>query len=878
MTPFFFRASLVVVALAFLGKDSKAQTRTLTGHVPAAVTHLTAVDRLSGSARLSLTIGLPLKNQQALTNLLGQIYNHGDPNYRHYLTPQEFTDRFGPSESDYEKVVAFAESNGLAVVRKHPNRMLVSVTGSVADIERAFHVRMMVYPHPEEARTFYAPDVEPSPNLAVPILHIAGLDNYSLPRPAGLHADPFPPEPAPVPNGGSGSGGSYLGSDFRNAYAPGVALDGSGQSVGLLEFDGYYSSDITNYERLAGYTNTIANTIITNVLLDQFLGAPGPNNDEVALDIELTLSMAPGLSQVIVYEAGPQGSADDMLNRMATDNLAAQLGSSWTWGTGDDPNADQIFQEFAAQGQSFFNASGDVDAYGTSIPFPADNPYITVVGGTTLSTASNKLWSSETVWNMNNGQGSSGGISARYAIPAWQQGLNLTNSQGSAAYRNLPDVAMVANQIWVIYNNGGGAPRAGTSCAAPLWTAFMALVNQQGAAYGQAPAGFINPAIYAIGQRTNYTACFNDITTGSNTNSINPNRFFASPGYDLCTGWGTPAGQPLIDALQPPDYLVILPQTGFTTHGLPGGPFHPTAQTFSVTNAGPTPLTWAAGTASAWLDVSPTNGALPFNSPATQVAVNVNAAVYALATGTYGADVWFTNQTTGIVRSRHFTLQISPAIVQNGGFETGDFTDWTLNGNVFVNSVSSGSPIAGYAGKYAAALGQGFSLGYLSQSLTTSPGQAYLLSLWLENPQSGTPNQFLVDWNTNAFVTNTIFNQANMNSFAWTNLQFIVVAAGPSSTLAFGFRDDPAFLGLDDISLTPIPTPAPTITATNAGSIAFSWATLPGVIYQVQYQSNLSQTNWQNLGPAMVATNGSLFISDPISLMQNRFYRVVVSP
>ena len=80
----------------------------------------------------------------------------------------------------------------------------------------------------------------------------------------------------------------------------------------------------------------------------------------------------------------------------------------------------------------------------------------------------------------------------------------------------------------------------GTSCAAPLWAAFTALVNQQAAAASQPPVGFLNPALYAIGKGANYTTCFHDITTGNNTWSGSPNLFFAVPGYDLCTGWGTP--------------------------------------------------------------------------------------------------------------------------------------------------------------------------------------------------------------------------------------------------------------------------------------------------------------------------------------------------
>jgi subtilase family serine protease len=151
--------------------------------VLAAVMGLASVERLSASKRLDLAIALPLRNQAALSILLAQIYDPASPHYRQYLTPEQFTERFGPTEEDYAAVVAFAKANALTVSATHPNRVLLDFNATVADIEKAFHVNMRVYQHPKEARTFYAPDAEPSLDLAVPVLHISGLDNYSLPRP-----------------------------------------------------------------------------------------------------------------------------------------------------------------------------------------------------------------------------------------------------------------------------------------------------------------------------------------------------------------------------------------------------------------------------------------------------------------------------------------------------------------------------------------------------------------------------------------------------------------------------------------------------------------------------------------------------------------------
>ncbi|MGA3181083.1 MAG: protease pro-enzyme activation domain-containing protein [Verrucomicrobiota bacterium] len=796
------RTAVFPLALLLTMASRAAERQVLTGHRPAVVAHLQPMGNVPALTRMAISIGLPLRNRQGLTNLLQQLYDPESPNYHHYLTPGQFTAQYGPTEQDYQKLAAFVEGQGLKVTGRHPNRLLLDVSGSAAEAEKAFHVKMLVYQHPTEARTFYAPDVEPSLDLDVPVLRIAGLDNYMTPRPANLGAVPDGGPAGPAPNAGTGPGGSYQGNDFRAAYLPDVTNTGSGQALGLLELDGYYPNDIADYESRAG----LPNVTVTNVLLDGFLGTPGAYNFEVALDIELALAMAPGLSELIVYEAGSEGTVDSVLSRMAEDNLAKQLSSSWLWNPGDDPTADQIFQQFAAQGQSFFTAAGDVDAYTGAIPFPADNPFITVVGATSLSTTSGGAWSSETVWNFNNGQGGGGGISTTYTIPTWQQGMNMTINGGSTTYRNLPDVAIVGYNVSIIYDDGVTNAFYGTSCSAPLWAAVVALANQQAGDYGQPAVGFINPAIYGLGQATNYLSCFHDITTGNNTNSGSPTQFFACPGYDLCTGWGTPASQALINALAPPSYLVISPAAGLTATGLPGGPFTPSSQSCYVSNFGPVTLSWSLANTAAWLNVSASSGTLPAGGIATPVSLSFNSAANDLASGAYSTALAFTDGNTGLTRTLPFTLQVSRSVLTNGGFETGSFSSWSLTGNTSDNVVTT-SLVTPHSGEYAAAFGQAGSLAYLSQTVSTTAGQAYLLSFWLSNPKAGTPNQFVVNWNTNLSSTNTILSQTNLGPFNWTNEQFIVTAAGTSSVLQFGFRDDPQYLGLDDVSLIPLQPP-----------------------------------------------------------------------
>jgi subtilase family serine protease len=221
-------------------------------------------------------------HQEALTHLLGQIYDPASPNYHHFLTPEQFTARFVPTEADYQSVIAFAKANGLTITGRHPNRMLVDVSGSVADIERMMHVTMHVYKNPTETRTFYAPDVEPSLDLRVPILGISGLDNYSLPHPRFI-VKPLASAQTARPNAGSGPGGTYMGKDFRAAYVPDTSLTGTGQTVGLLEFDGYTAGDITYYEGQAG----LSNVTLTNVLLDGFSGNPTGDGGEVEVSLDI---------------------------------------------------------------------------------------------------------------------------------------------------------------------------------------------------------------------------------------------------------------------------------------------------------------------------------------------------------------------------------------------------------------------------------------------------------------------------------------------------------------------------------------------------------------------------------------------------------------
>jgi len=495
-----------------------------------------------------MAIILPLRNQTELASLLKRLYDPSSPEYRHFLTVSQFTAQFGPTRRDYGSVVKFARSKGFTVANTPANRLLVHISGTVAQINKAFHVSMTNYRHPTENRAFYSPDREPSLALSVAVTHIAGLNNFSIPRPKYKRA------PASFRHNaiGSGPNGAYLGSDMRVAYYGRTALTGSGQSVGLLEFDGYNTSDVT--ASFAGQSNNVP---IHNVLVDGATAGSNGDDAEQVLDIVQAASMAPGLSQIRVYIAPGNsqiGVGDvDVFNQMATENIAKQLSCSWGWNPDDTAQLDPIFQEFAAQGQTLFVASGDAGAYtGSNVTdnsYPAEDVNVVSVGGTDLTTnGAGGAWQSETAWSDSSGGPADDGFS----IPSWQAGIASSLNQASSTVRNVPDVAMEANTD--NYACGQGAcsgDYGGTSFAAPRWAGFLALVNEQAVSNGSATLGFINPAIYSLGNGPHYGVVFHDITSGNNDNGKGQS-YNAVVGYDLVTGWGSPSGQNLIDALAPP--------------------------------------------------------------------------------------------------------------------------------------------------------------------------------------------------------------------------------------------------------------------------------------------------------------------------------------
>jgi len=560
MVPRFGRSLLTLAALlsllSFATTTSQAQSMS-TRHVREVVRsgEAKSVGQLPSKQVMTLDVVLPLRDSAGLDSFLQQLYNPSSSSYRHFLTVPEFTQRFGPTEQDYDSVVRFAEAHGFTVVGGTRDGMDVQIKGPVSAVESAFHVMMRTYRHPTEPRVFYAPDREPTTDLPFALWHVSGLDNYSIPHPMyvkrsdyanahGINAE----DVVSHATTGSGPSASFLGSDMRAAYYGGTALTGAGQNLGLFEFLGTDLTDLTTYFKNVGQTNNVPVTLLSTdgtstSCVDSRAGGDCDDTEQT-LDMTQAIGMAPGLSSLVMYI----GSTDTaIISAMTTHSpLPTTIGCSWGWTPADPSTLNPYFQKMAAQGQNFFAASGDSSTWSASNEaWPADNAYIVSVGGTDLVTASaGGAWKSETAWT-----DSGGGISPdSIPIPSWQQLSGVINStnKGSTTLRNGPDVSANANFTFYVCADQTTCTAneyGGTSFATPMWAGYIALVNQQLASNGDPTIGFINPTIYAQNITSSYATDFHDITSGTS------GSFSAVTGYDLVTGWGSPNGVGLINAL-----------------------------------------------------------------------------------------------------------------------------------------------------------------------------------------------------------------------------------------------------------------------------------------------------------------------------------------
>ena len=662
---------LALAACLSFGTATASAATVMTHHVREATSTGEArlVGRMQSDKVMTLNLVLALRDPDGLKAFLADIQNPKSANYRHFLTPAEFTEKFGPTQADYDAVVAFAKNSGLTVTGGTRDGMEVLVKGPVSTIEAAMHITMHTYQHPTESRTFYAPDREPTINLPFNLWHVSGLDNFSLPHPLFVKKSDYAAAHGISPEAvvshattGSGPSASFLGSDMRAAYYGTGSLTGAGQNLGLFEYEGTDLADLTTYFKNVGQTNNVPVTLLSTdgtstACLDTRAGG-NCDDTEQTLDMTQAIGMAPGLASLTNYI----GSLDTaIISAMTTHSpLPTTIGCSWGWTPADPSTLDPYFQKMAAQGQNFFAASGDSSTWSKSNEaWPADDANVVSVGGTDLVTSKAAgPWTSETAW-----VDSGGGITPdSIAIPSWQKLSGVINfsNKGSTTLRNGPDVSANANftfytcadQTTCLANSYGG-----TSFAAPMWAGYIALVNQQLAANGKATLGFLNPIIYPQNVTSAYTTDFHDITSGTS------GSYSAVTGYDLVTGWGSP-------------------NTGLLA-ALTGSSTPPPTNDFSIAATSPTIAAGASGSSS--ITTAVTNGSaetvsLSASGQPTGVTVafsptSVTSGSGSTATITVGSAVaagTYSILVTGTAASGTHTATISLTVTSTGG--SGSFT------------------------------------------------------------------------------------------------------------------------------------------------------------------------------------------------------------
>ncbi|HVS06635.1 MAG TPA: S53 family peptidase [Candidatus Dormibacteraeota bacterium] len=543
--------------------------------------------------KLTIGVSLALRNQAALQSFIAGVSDRKSPNYGHYLSPDQFAAAYGPTQAQVQQVVDYLHSHGLAVTATSSNRTLVDATGSLATVQAAFGVTISNWHDGAQNRDFYGNDTQPvlPTTLASYVVGIAGLNNHYPLQRLG---------PAPRAPPGGGPAGGYTPNDLKKAYdvtpLASAGYNGSGQPLGLFELDGFRQSNITTYDTDYGLGSPAPSV----VRVDGGSGPLGNGEVEVELDIEVMHALAPA-APITVWE-GPNSDpgVNDTYNAMVTSNTTKS--NSTSWGICEQQTThsemstlDNIFQQAAAQGQSFFAASGDYGAYDCggsflSVDSPANDPYVTGTGGTTLTLNADGTYKTESAWSNPNYSpplGSGGGLSTYFARPSWQTGPGVSNSYSNGK-RQVPDISSDADSntgysVYVTYGGTGWTVVGGTSAAAPSWAAFTAVYNQYAAANAKPNLGYANPTLYSTGSNAQPYAPYHDVTTGDNL------YYAATATWDYATGWGTYDANNLARDLAGPawsaTYGVANTPTGWAAYQ---------TQTYSITVTNTGTQTWPA--------------------------------------------------------------------------------------------------------------------------------------------------------------------------------------------------------------------------------------------------------------------------------------------
>jgi kumamolisin len=497
-----------------------------------------AVPRKATPAKSQVTVSVIVKRKEALKI----IRRSGRASGPVRVSRAEFKKRHSADPDAIKKVKAFAREFNLKVVAD-PNQVLrrtVQLTGTAADMQKAFGVVLeQKLINGEEYRVREGGITLPK-SLTGVVEAVLGLDNRPQAQPHfRIHK----------PRAGAAAPSSYTPPQVAEAYQFPSSSSGAGQTIGIIELGGgYRQADLTAYFK----TLKLAAPAITAVSVDGGKNKPSNANSadgEVMLDIEVAGSVAAGAKIAVYFSPNTDQGFIDAITTAVHDaaNKPSVISISWggpesSWTQQSMTALDAACQSAAALGVTITVAAGDDGSTdggtGNNVDFPASSPHVLACGGTKLD-ANGATIVSEVVWNeLANKEGATGGgVSNVFALPTWQANANVPKPSTSAGGRGVPDVAGDADPTtgYTIRVDGETTVIGGTSAVAPLWAGLVAVANQQLGTH----VGFIQPAIYAA----KAASAFNDITVGNN------GAFSAGPGWDACTGLGSPIANKLIPLL-----------------------------------------------------------------------------------------------------------------------------------------------------------------------------------------------------------------------------------------------------------------------------------------------------------------------------------------
>jgi kumamolisin len=468
------------------------------------------------------------------------------------VTREEFADRYGAAPADVDRIRRFAAGHGLTVEDANLARRTVLLSGTVAQMSRAFGITLYRYDAPDGGYRGREGAVQLPEDLHGVVEGVFGLDNRRMARPASARMT----DAASPAQGVTGLTPPQVAALYNFPAGP-----ATGQAIGLIEFGGGYApDDITVFFNRLGRPAPS----LVSVGVDGAANSPGsdPNADgEVALDIDVAGSVAAGADIAVYFAPWTEQGWIDIITTAVHDtvNRPSVLSISWGWPENQTAGAltwtsaaisavGVTFQEAAALGVTVLAASGDTgsdcgigDGH-AHVLYPATDPYVTACGGTRISHVAGSAFT-ETTWSGSSGS-TGGGISDVFPLPGWQQGAGVPGSvNGGHPGRGIPDVAGNADPAsgYPIVVKGSVQQTGGTSAVCPLYAGLVALIN---AAAG-GPAGYLNPKLYPLGG----SAVFRDIADDASNATNGAPGYQATAGWDACTGLGSIDGQLLATRL-----------------------------------------------------------------------------------------------------------------------------------------------------------------------------------------------------------------------------------------------------------------------------------------------------------------------------------------